>query len=609
MSVLLRYGALLTSDGAATDLVVSEAYCETVADAIAATQDHDLSVAEAHCVLDAENSNVTSGFTLAVSEAYSDTVTDTLAITQDHSLSVADAACLLEAENLSLTGKQSLVVAEAACLLAADSPNVSTPTAYSKVRLNITANNGDADQVGINELKVLSVADVGADQCTGGTPSASSYQDEYTVSANAFDDATNTGWETSDGNTTGWIQYDFASPITIAQYQIAPSYYTKKRATAWTFEGWDGSQWVVLDSRSGETTWSSGVYRSYEPRTMAAASAADCEVVSDNIALEQEHSLTVAESYFEAIVTGDLLLNGIDVQGADCEVEADALALSQEHDLAVSEANCAVVPDAISLTQEHSLAVEEAACVMVAEAPVLVQVYDLNADEAHSDIVSDTVSLEQLHDLSVAESYSDIVVDNLGLSQVHNLTVNESASETIVGNLTLTQLHILTVTGGSADLVSDNLTLSQLHNLAVSGGYCLFPADQANITGDQFLDISFCDLETVADALWIGVTPGVADAAILSEADSIAPIVPLVVADCDLSHVAETLSISQDHSLRFKANQGDADILLFSDNIVWPYLSSDLGITRLVSATTERLFRDLTEKRAINQLTTERQLG
>ncbi|MFJ7954526.1 Ig-like domain-containing protein [Lysinibacillus sp. NPDC096418] len=53
---------------------------------------------------------------------------------------------------------------------------------------------------------------------------------------------------------TGWLAYEFTSPKAVSKYVIhnnggAPETFPN----TWTFEAWDGSDWVVLDSQSGVT--------------------------------------------------------------------------------------------------------------------------------------------------------------------------------------------------------------------------------------------------------------------------------------------------------------------------------------------------------------------
>lgn len=80
----------------------------------------------------------------------------------------------------------------------------------------------------------------------------------------AFDQVLSSFWSTSSGVSTGWIAYEFATPQIISKYTV------QGRSDAgdgspknWTFEGWNGSSWIVLDTRANETSWGNGEKREY----------------------------------------------------------------------------------------------------------------------------------------------------------------------------------------------------------------------------------------------------------------------------------------------------------------------------------------------------------
>lgn len=67
--------------------------------------------------------------------------------------------------------------------------------------------------------------------------------------------------------TSGWIAYDIASTGTAvadAYYLTAPTSFTDTMPVTWQFQGYNGSSWVTLDSRTGENGWSGGETRFYE---------------------------------------------------------------------------------------------------------------------------------------------------------------------------------------------------------------------------------------------------------------------------------------------------------------------------------------------------------
>ena len=63
------------------------------------------------------------------------------------------------------------------------------------------------------------------------------------------------GWITSLGNMTGWIAYEFTSAKVVASYQVFPAGPGSPSSVArdWTFEGWNGSTYIVLDTVTGNS--------------------------------------------------------------------------------------------------------------------------------------------------------------------------------------------------------------------------------------------------------------------------------------------------------------------------------------------------------------------
>lgn len=137
--------------------------------------------------------------------------------------------------------------------------------AHSYWRLNVTASNGGANLT-IDEVEFRGSIG-GADQCSGGTPSASSTLGGN-VAANAFDNTVNTAWQAT--TTTGTLQYLFASAVEVAEYTIrirGAGYeaYTNQAPKDWTLQWSDnGSSWTTVDTQTSQTAWSAG-----ETRTLA----------------------------------------------------------------------------------------------------------------------------------------------------------------------------------------------------------------------------------------------------------------------------------------------------------------------------------------------------
>lgn len=64
-------------------------------------------------------------------------------------------------------------------------------------------------------------------------------------------------WASAANVFTGWLAYDFGSPKTIYGYSITHVDLSGNFPPVdWTFEGWDGLQWVVLDTQIGFNGWS-----------------------------------------------------------------------------------------------------------------------------------------------------------------------------------------------------------------------------------------------------------------------------------------------------------------------------------------------------------------
>lgn len=96
-----------------------------------------------------------------------------------------------------------------------------------------------------------------------GVASASSEYSAVYPAWKAFDKSPG-GWQTTAG-TSGWLAYEFAAAQTVIAYELTAfgSVPTRSPKT-WTFEGWDGSGWVVLDTQANAPAWSAGERRLYE---------------------------------------------------------------------------------------------------------------------------------------------------------------------------------------------------------------------------------------------------------------------------------------------------------------------------------------------------------
>jgi hypothetical protein len=69
------------------------------------------------------------------------------------------------------------------------------------------------------------------------------------------------------GATSGWLSYDFpgtTTKVADAYWMAASRDVPENMPVNWTFEGYNGSTWVVLDTRIGEASWGNAERRYYE---------------------------------------------------------------------------------------------------------------------------------------------------------------------------------------------------------------------------------------------------------------------------------------------------------------------------------------------------------
>lgn len=85
-----------------------------------------------------------------------------------------------------------------------------------------------------------------------------------------FDGSDNSMWISAIGQTPAWISYSFGNGskrvVSYAIKYVNGSILTRAPRN-WTLEGWDGSSWIVVDSRTDQINWSG-----FEERTYTVAS-------------------------------------------------------------------------------------------------------------------------------------------------------------------------------------------------------------------------------------------------------------------------------------------------------------------------------------------------
>lgn len=129
-------------------------------------------------------------------------------------------------------------------------------------RLNVTANNGSAN-LSIAEVGMFT-ANAASTSTSGGTPSASTTNGTQTASL-AFDGSTSTYWQAT--TNTGTLQYQFASAVDIASYQVSARGDASNPTQApktWTLQySDDGSTWTTADTVDRQQNWGLGETRYY----------------------------------------------------------------------------------------------------------------------------------------------------------------------------------------------------------------------------------------------------------------------------------------------------------------------------------------------------------
>ncbi|MFZ5968972.1 MAG: cohesin domain-containing protein [Bacillota bacterium] len=83
---------------------------------------------------------------------------------------------------------------------------------------------------------------------------------------NRSTDYSNDRWGSNSGITSAWLSYEFDTVKTITKYTLIARSGTGLNSAPknWTFEGSnDGTNWIILDTRSEEINWESGEKREY----------------------------------------------------------------------------------------------------------------------------------------------------------------------------------------------------------------------------------------------------------------------------------------------------------------------------------------------------------
>ncbi len=99
-------------------------------------------------------------------------------------------------------------------------------------------------------------------------------------------DASNSMWLSEAWEDPAWVSYQWASGTRlIDRYEISfanGSSLTSRAPRDWTFQGWNGSSWVILDTRTNQTGWSGSQTRSFDVSNPGHYSRYRLHVTEDN---------------------------------------------------------------------------------------------------------------------------------------------------------------------------------------------------------------------------------------------------------------------------------------------------------------------------------------
>lgn len=114
---------------------------------------------------------------------------------------------------------------------------------------------------------------------SSGTASASSELSGSYPAWKAFDGlgGASNAWVAQSASSVGtpeWISYAWSGPSrSVGSYSIQATNSDFNRAPRdWTLQGWDGSAWLTLDTRSGQTGWTADQVRTFTAQTIIACS-------------------------------------------------------------------------------------------------------------------------------------------------------------------------------------------------------------------------------------------------------------------------------------------------------------------------------------------------
>jgi hypothetical protein len=324
---------------------------------------------------------------------------------------------------------------------------------YTYWRLNVSANDGHADFLGLAEMEMRATVG-GTDQCSGGTAATSSQFSATFAASKAFDNDTGTAWVTVSGVKSAWLRYQFASAVDVAEYTIrahgsVPSYSPK----TWKLQGsGDGTTWYQVDERSNETGWTNGQIRTYALEATNPATDVTGESVAQGV------------STGSGVATQEHITSGLPFSQSTTTTEGET---GQTHVLSGENTSqgAVVAAGAVEAFDPVTVAGENAAQGAASTTGAVTQDHSVSGDAIEINFNSSDDAVVQVHVVSGEDSAQPTTADGDRTYHTHVLA-GESANASVTTNDgTATVIQSLTGAGSTLPLTYTDGAVTQQHAL------------------------------------------------------------------------------------------------------------------------------------------------
>ncbi len=172
---------------------------------------------------------------------------------------------------------------------------VQSPGSYPKYRLHITDDNDSRSGIVVISIGDLQFQTCGCSSTVDQVPTLSGASLNVTTSGNytssypgwkAFDSGLSGSsmWISETWETPAWISYNFGSNRLVTQYTLRNTNgsLTSRAPKDFQLQGWNGSSWITVDTRTNQTGWVSGTPRTYNVSTPGYFSRYRLHITDDN---------------------------------------------------------------------------------------------------------------------------------------------------------------------------------------------------------------------------------------------------------------------------------------------------------------------------------------